>query len=80
MYEDGMQLIWDAMGKQIIVLFRGKVFLLLVNLEKRILVSVQWVWRYATKQRGARLIDENAFEESDRASQDRWLGRIADCG
>jgi NADH:ubiquinone reductase (H+-translocating) len=36
--------------------------LLLVNFEKRILVSVQWIWRYVTKQRGARLIDENAFE------------------
>ena len=28
MYEDGMQLIWDAMGKHITVLFRGKVFTL----------------------------------------------------
>lgn len=33
---------------------------LLVNFEKRLLVSVQWLWRYATRQRGARLIDENA--------------------
>jgi NADH dehydrogenase len=38
--------------------------LLLVNFEKRILVSVQWIWRYVTKQRGARLIDENAFEQA----------------
>ena len=37
--------------------------LLLVNFEKRILVSVQWIWRYVTKQRGARLIDENAFKQ-----------------
>ena len=33
---------------------------LLVNFEKRLLVSIQWIWRYATSQRGARLIDENA--------------------
>ncbi|MFD1745686.1 NAD(P)/FAD-dependent oxidoreductase [Rhizobium helianthi] len=33
---------------------------LLVNFEKRLLVSIQWLWRYATRQRGARLIDENA--------------------
>ncbi|MEN3147977.1 NAD(P)/FAD-dependent oxidoreductase [Neorhizobium sp. IRAMC:178] len=33
---------------------------LLVNFEKRLLVSVQWIWRYLTQQRGARLIDENA--------------------
>ena len=33
---------------------------LLVNFEKRLLVTVQWLWRYVTRQRGARLIDENA--------------------
>ncbi|KQW32145.1 pyridine nucleotide-disulfide oxidoreductase [Rhizobium sp. Root274] len=33
---------------------------LLVNFEKRLLVSIQWLWRYATRQRGARLIDEDA--------------------
>lgn len=33
---------------------------LLVNFEKRLLVSIQWIWRYITQQRGARLIDENA--------------------
>jgi NADH dehydrogenase len=32
---------------------------LLVSFEKRMLVSVQWVWRYITKQRGARIIDED---------------------
>ena len=35
--------------------------LLTVNFEKRVLVSLQWVWRYITRQRGARLIDETAF-------------------
>ena len=34
---------------------------LLINFEKRVLVSLQWVWRYITRQRGARLIDETAF-------------------
>lgn len=32
---------------------------LLVNFEKRTLVTVQWLVRYATRQRGARLIDED---------------------
>ena len=32
---------------------------LLVNFEKRLLVTIQWIWRYLTRQRGARLIDEN---------------------
>jgi NADH dehydrogenase, FAD-containing subunit len=31
---------------------------LLVNFEKRVLVSIQWIWRYVTRERGARLIDE----------------------
>lgn len=31
---------------------------LLVNFEKRLLVSVQWMWTYLTKQRNARLIDD----------------------
>lgn len=31
---------------------------LLINFEKRLLVSVQWFWRYLTRERGARLIDE----------------------
>jgi NADH:ubiquinone reductase (H+-translocating) len=30
---------------------------LLVALEQRVLVSIQWLWRYVTFQRGARLID-----------------------
>jgi NADH dehydrogenase len=32
---------------------------LLVSFEKRMLVSLQWVWRYITRQRGARIIDED---------------------
>ena len=33
---------------------------LLVSFEKRILVTLQWLWRYATYQRGARLIIPDA--------------------
>ncbi|AMY69367.1 NAD(P)/FAD-dependent oxidoreductase [Frigidibacter mobilis] len=33
---------------------------LLVNFEKRLLVSLQWAMRYVTRQRSARLIDETA--------------------
>lgn len=35
---------------------------LLINFEKRVLVSIQWFWRYVTRQRGARLIDETSDE------------------
>lgn len=35
---------------------------LLINFEKRLLVSVQWIWLYLTRQRGARIIDEPATE------------------
>lgn len=31
---------------------------LLVGFEKRLLVTIQWLWRYATYQRGARLITD----------------------
>ncbi|MBR0557066.1 NAD(P)/FAD-dependent oxidoreductase [Ciceribacter sp. L1K23] len=31
---------------------------LLINFEKRMLVTVQWIWLYLTRQRGARVIDE----------------------
>lgn len=38
---------------------------LLINFEKRLLVSVQWIWLYMTRQRGARIIDEEADEPSN---------------
>jgi NADH:ubiquinone reductase (H+-translocating) len=38
---------------------------LLINFEKRLLVSIQWVSRYFTKQRGARLIDEDHTRAPD---------------
>lgn len=37
---------------------------LLVNFEKKLLVSVQWIARYVTRQRGARLIDEPKPKET----------------
>lgn len=33
---------------------------LLINFEKRVLVAIQWIGRYLTRQRGARIIDEAA--------------------
>lgn len=41
---------------------------LLVNFEKRMLVSIQWIWLYLTRQRDARLIDEQIPETEDLAS------------
>lgn len=35
---------------------------LLVNFEKRLLVGLQWIIRYLTRQRGARVIDETSRE------------------
>lgn len=36
---------------------------LLINFEKRVLVSIQWLFRYLTHQRGARIIDEPPLGE-----------------
>ena len=51
---------WKMKGRLAWLLWAIVHVYLLVNFEKRLLVSIQWVWRYATRQRGARLIDENA--------------------
>lgn len=54
---------------------------LLINFEKRLLVTIQWVSRYFTRQRGARLIDENHTREGgdaealDEAPARRVAGR-----
>lgn len=40
---------------------------LLINFEKRVLVSIQWISRYLTGQRGARIIDE-ANPTTDKSS------------
>jgi NADH dehydrogenase len=39
---------------------------LLVGFEKRILVTMQWLWRYLTYQSGARLILPTGGERRDR--------------
>lgn len=52
---------WTLKGRFAWLLWAIVHVALLVNFEKRVLVSLQWAWRYVTKQRGARLIDENAF-------------------
>jgi len=52
---------WRMKGRLAWLLWAIVHVALLVNFEKRVLVSLQWAWRYVTKQRGARLIDENAF-------------------
>lgn len=59
---------WKLKGTLAWLLWAIVHVLLLVNFEKRILVSVQWMWRYVTKQRGARLIDENAFDQPKAAA------------
>ena len=51
---------WQLKGRLAWLLWATVHVYLLVNFEKRLLVSIQWIWRYATRQRGARIIDENA--------------------
>lgn len=51
---------WQIKGRLAWVLWAIVHVYLLVNFEKRFLVSIQWIWRYITRQRGARLIDETA--------------------
>lgn len=43
---------------------------LLVSFEKRLLVSVQWLWRYFTYQRGARLITTSSPQISNEKRED----------
>ncbi|MCK8782121.1 NAD(P)/FAD-dependent oxidoreductase [Rhizobium sp. NTR19] len=51
---------WTLKGRLAWLLWALIHVYLLVNFEKRLLVSIQWIWRYLTRQRGARIIDENA--------------------
>ncbi|MFM2044350.1 MAG: hypothetical protein RLY86_2926 [Pseudomonadota bacterium] len=50
---------------------------LLVGFEKRLLETVQWLWRYLTYQRGARLITET--DERPDAPPDFGSGRGWEC-
>ncbi len=51
---------WQLKGRVAWLLWALVHVYLLVNFEKRLLVSIQWIWRYSTRQRGARVIDEKA--------------------
>jgi NADH dehydrogenase len=50
---------WRLKGFPAWVLWAIVHIYLLVSFEKRILVSLQWLWRYITYQRGARLITDD---------------------
>ena len=50
---------WTLKGRAARLLWAIVHVYLLINMEKRVLVLVQWIWRYVTRQRGARLIDED---------------------
>lgn len=49
---------WQIKGRLAWFLWAIVHVYLLINFEKRVLVSIQWVFRYITGQRGARIIDE----------------------
>ncbi|WP_078058376.1 NAD(P)/FAD-dependent oxidoreductase [Rhizobium rhizosphaerae] len=51
---------WTLKGRLAWVLWAIVHVYLLVNFEKKLLVSLQWFWRYLSRQRGARIIDEEA--------------------
>ena len=51
---------WTLKGRAAWLLWALVHVYLLINFEKRILVAIQWVGRYLTRQRGARIIDEQA--------------------
>ncbi|CUX67765.1 putative FAD-dependent pyridine nucleotide-disulphide oxidoreductase protein [Agrobacterium tumefaciens str. Kerr 14] len=56
---------WTLKGRAAWFLWAFVHVYLLINFEKRILVSVQWIWRYLTRQRGARLIEEGSIGETN---------------
>jgi NADH dehydrogenase len=63
---------WTMKGRAAWLLWALVHVYLLINFEKRLLVAIQWVGRYLTRQRGARIIDETAEElEPGRPSSDR---------
>jgi NADH:ubiquinone reductase (H+-translocating) len=47
---------WRLVGRSAWVLWAIVHVYLLVGFDKRLLVTVQWLWRYVTHRRGARLI------------------------
>ncbi|MVA38031.1 NAD(P)-binding protein [Agrobacterium vitis] len=57
---------WTLKGRLAWLLWAIVHVYLLVNFEKRLLVSIQWIWRYMTRQRSARLIDEGGLPDLER--------------
>ncbi len=51
---------WQMKGRLAWLLWAIVHVWLLINFEKRLLVTLQWISRYITRQRGARVIDEGA--------------------
>lgn len=49
---------WTMKGRLAWFLWAFVHVYLLISFEKRLLVSLQWIWRYITRQRGARILDE----------------------
>ncbi|WP_426240294.1 NAD(P)/FAD-dependent oxidoreductase [Pararhizobium sp. DWP1-1-3] len=69
---------WTMKGRAAWLLWALVHVYLLINFEKRLLVSIQWVGRYLTRQRGARIIDETAEgagHENHPAAIDSATGR-----
>ncbi|OWV65502.1 pyridine nucleotide-disulfide oxidoreductase [Rhizobium sp. R339] len=60
---------WTLKGRLAWLLWAIVHVYLLINFEKRLLVSIQWIWRYLTRQRGARIIDESAGQTATRAPE-----------
>ncbi|MCC8931950.1 NAD(P)/FAD-dependent oxidoreductase [Rhizobium sp. 'Codium 1'] len=60
---------WQIKGRLAWLLWALVHVYLLVNFEKRLLVSIQWIWRYSTRQRGARVIDETAVSATVPATE-----------
>ena len=53
---------------------------LLVGFQHRLLVSTQWLWRYLTYDRGARLITGDHVAIDDPAAAPRPKDRLRDAG
>ncbi len=68
---------WQLKGRSAWLLWAIVHVYLLVNFEKRLLVSIQWIWRYATRQRGARIIDEDSVSEG---SLSPTIPSVRSCG
>lgn len=67
---------WTLKGRLAWLLWAFVHVYLLVNFEKRILVSIQWISRYITRQRGARIIDEHQSEvDTDEVSSKSHIMR-----